>query len=367
MRILFLSHSYPPILGGIENQNYDLSQHLSKISDTTIIANKKGKKALLLFLVFSFVRSFFVMSKNDVCLCGSGILAPLAMILKFFHPRKHFYCVVHGLDITYATKKGILPFIYRIVNIPSLKSLDKLFMVGNATIEEAVRQGIDRKKCVFIPNGVDPKKLLGSYSRKDLQKLLQKNVSNKKVILRLGRFVPHKGTSWFINNIVPLLPEDIVFVAAGNRVSKNTAGDKDDFPVCQRAVEKNNLQDKVVLLPSIEWESVRTLLNTVDLVVSPNIKIAGAMEGFGINVIEAGICGRVVIASKLEGIADAIADGKNGIFTESENVEAWNRKILAVLDAGEEFSKQFGKRATDYVRENYSWNNIAQKYLEEMK
>lgn len=367
MRILFLSHSFPPIVGGVESQNYNLSKNLGASADVTIIANTKGKVVLPFFLLYTLARSLFAMTKNDVCLCGNGVLAPVAAALKFFHQKKRFYCIVHGLDITYADRSGFLPFIYRNINVPSLKKMNRIFTVGEATIEELFRHNIPRDLCKFIPNGVTPEDLRKKHTRKDLEELLGINIENKKVVLRLGRFVPHKGTSWFIENVVPSLPESTLFVAAGNRVSKNTAGDKDDFAICEKLIKEKRLEKKVLLLPSIPWDSVKVLLNTADLVVAPNIKVPGTMEGFGINVIEAGVCDRVVLASNLEGLASAIKNGENGILVEPGDAEQWKKKIKAVLEAGDDFAEEFGKKTGAYVMKNLTWKAVAEKYLEQMK
>lgn len=367
MRILFLSHSYPPLIGGIENQNRDLSEGLKKIAKVKIIANSKGKHWLPFFVPVAFMKSLFLMTKYDTCLIGSGVLAPLGAVLRFFHPKKKFFSVVHGLDITYANKKGFLSKIYRNINIPSLKRLNQLFMVGNATIEEAVNVGIKRRQCTFIPNGVNTDKLKERHTRQELSKLFGKNTANKKVILRLGRFVPHKGTSWFIDNVMPKLSSEFVMIAAGNRVSKNTAGDQDDFIDCEQIIISNHLENRVKLLPCLQWKDVKTLLNTADLVVSPNIKIPGSMEGFGINIIEAQACERVVVGSNLEGIADAINDRKNGFLVEHENVEAWIKKINWIFKRSKKYRINFGKKAATYVQKHSSWDKICQRYLEEMK
>ncbi len=287
--------------------------------------------------------------------------------LKILFPLKKVFCVVHGLDITYGSQKGILPKIYAQVNIPSLKKLDQLFAVGNATREEALKVGIAPEKIDFIPNGVTIEDLYEKHDRKELEKLTGfRDLENKIVILRLGRFVPHKGTSWFIGNVMPKLAENVVMVAAGSRVGKS-AGNKDDFSACQSMIAQNNLYERVVLLPSISRQAVKILLNTVDIVVSPNIKIPGTMEGFGINVIEAAACERVVIASNIEGLKDAVQDGKNGFFAQAEDADHWIKKIEAIVEAGPDFRKAFGQKARKFVEENFSWDKICQTYLEKMK
>ena len=367
MKILFISHSYPPILGGVESQNYNLAKSLSEIAKVKIIANGKGKWWLPIFIPLTFLRAFFLMTNYDVCLMGNGVLAPIGSLLKFFHPKKKFFSVIHGLDITFANKKGLLPKIYKNINIPSIKKLDKLFMVGNFTIEESIKIGILKEKCVFIPNGVPIEGLKKECSRDELSKILGSEIKDKKIILRLGRFVPHKGTAWFIEKIMPRLSENVIMIATGHRVSKNTVGDPDNFEDCEKAIEENHLENRVRLMPDLPQEDLEVLLNTVDLVVSPNIHYKNSSEGFGINAVEAAACERIVIASNMQGLADAIKDGKNGFLVESENIDQWVKKINAIFSAGPEFSKSFGKMAGKFVEENFTWEKISRRYLEEMR
>jgi len=367
MKILFISHSFPPIIGGVENQNFQLTKSLGKLANVQVIKNTRGKIWLPIFIPLTFMKILFSPNSYDVCLLGSGVLAPLGNILSFFHPKKKFFCVTHALDVIFANKVGWLSKVYKAVNIPSLKKMNKLFMVGNTTIEEAVKLGIKKEKCKFIPNGINKSDLKEKHSRKELSQLFGKNTTDKKVILRLGRFVPHKGTSWFIENVMPALPENVVLIAAGGRVSKNTAGDKDDFINSEKAILKNRLEKRVKLFPSIPQKELKILLNTVDLVVSPNIKIPGSMEGFGINAIEAGICERIILSSDIEGLLDAIKDGKNGTLIESENAKAWITEIKKIIELKDSDVKRLGKKASEYVEKNYAWDKISKKYLKEMK
>ena len=358
-KILFISHTYPPIVGGVESQNYNLALGLSRIAQVKIIANGNGKWWLPVFLPVTFLRALFLMTMYDACLVGNGVLAPI--------PKKKFFSVVHGLDITFAHKESFLGRTYRTINIPALKKLDKLFMVGNETIKQAVKIGIPRERCVFIPNGVSIADLKKDFGRADLSKLLGEDMENKKVILRLGRFVPHKGTAWFIGNVMPKLErDDIIMIATGHRVAKNTAGDPDNFSDCEKAIQENHLEGRVKLLPNLPQSDLEVLLNTVDLAVSPNIQYGNSMEGFGINVIEAAACERVVIASNLQGLADAVKDGQNGFLVESGNAEQWVKKIEAIFAAGPEFQKTFGEKARKFVEENYTWEKISKRYLEEI-
>jgi glycosyltransferase involved in cell wall biosynthesis len=367
MKILFVSHSYPPIWGGVESQNFNLAENLKKFAQVKVIANGKGKIYLPIFLPLTYLRMLFLMFRYDACILGNGVLAPLGEGVKIFHRSKKFFCVVHGLDITFANKKGILSKIYKSVNVVSLKKLSKLLMVGNTTIEEAVRAGIGREHCVFIPNGINPDEFAEKHSREEMANVLDADISDKKVIFRLGRFVSHKGTSWFVARVMPNLPENVIMIAAGGRVGKRAAGDKDDFEVCEKIIKEKNLANRIWLFPNISEQKKKILLGAADLVISPNVKVPGTMEGFGINVIEASACGRVVVASALEGLKDAIKDGENGFLVEQGNANAWVQKINELFSLSDEERKEFGEKARKYTIEHFSWDKIAKRYLEEIE
>jgi glycosyltransferase involved in cell wall biosynthesis len=108
------------------------------------------------------------------------------------------------------------------------------------------------------------------------------------------------------------------------------------------------------------------LFNTADLFLQPNVKVPGDMEGFGISVIEAGACRLPVLAANIEGLRDAIKDGRNGFLVESGNASAFVEKINQLFNKGNP-RKIFGEETRKFVVENYSWKNIAQKYLEEIR
>jgi phosphatidylinositol alpha-1,6-mannosyltransferase len=363
MNILFLSKSYPPTLGGIEKQNYELAQALKEDNNVTIIANTRGKQFLPFFLPYVLIKSLLQLKKHDAVLVGDGVLSPIALILSLFAPKKIYASVIHGLDITFAQKKTLFGKIYRCINIPSLKQLDTLIAVGNETIERAVEAGIPREKCIFIPNGIYAQNVIAKRSRADLEKLLERDLSGKYVILRIGRYVEHKGVEWFIRNVMTLLGDDIIFVGAGGVVTSGKTGDSDFYPRCEEAVKENNLESRVHLLKNLPWKDMQTLINTADIVVSPNIRVKGSMEGFGINAIEAGVCERPVIASNLDGLKDAIKHNVSGILIEPENPQAYTKSIHELLNDKEK-RRSLGKSARKYILQNFTWKNIAKQYIQ---
>lgn len=351
IKILFISRAYPPVVGGIENQNFELSLWLPRFAEVKTIANKRGKKNLPLFIPYALLRALFLFKKYDVVLLGDGVLGIAGWVLKLFY-AKPVISIIHGLDLTY--KSNLYQKLW--VNF-FIKKLDKLIAVGNETIKAGVARGIPEEKFVFIANGVDTEKFLGNYSRKDLENVLEENLDGKKVILTLGRLAKRKGVAWFIENVMPQLPKNVIYVVSGEGPDKKNIIE---------AIQKNNLSGRIKLLGYVTDEEKIIFLNTCDLFIQPNIKVTGDMEGFGITVIEAGACRLPVVTSRLEGLQDAVKDGRNGFLLEPHDSKGYEKKISELLE-NDHYRKEFGKKAREFVIENYRWEIIARKYSEEIE
>lgn len=363
MKILFISRAFPPITGGIENQNAALAEWLPKHATVRTLANHGGKAALPWFLPMTLIQSLFLVRNYDAVLLGDGVLAPLGYILKLCYPKKRVASVLHGLDITFATKPGMLSRLYAVINIPCLKKLDLIITVSRETKETAEKAGVSPEKCIVINNGIDPKMLSGNFTRNELTELLGEDIQDKSVIVRVGRYVEHKGNEWFIRNVMPLLPDNVILVTAGAVVKKSTPGDADIYPACEKAVTELGLEKRVKLLTNLPWEKIKLLYHTADIVVSPNIIVPGTMEGFGISVIEAALCGRPVITSNLQGLKDAIIQDENGLLVEPGNALAWSGAITTLL-GNEHARHDLGTRAALYTEQHFHWNAISKQYVD---
>ena len=360
MKILFISRAYPPIVGGIENQNYDLSVWLGKIASVKIIANKKGRKFLPFFAPYALFYALFNLGKFDAILLGDCILSFIPFFTKLFS-KKPVLSVAHGLDVNYnsaslgvwyekilvATYQGLWVKIF-------LPRVDHCIAVGNETVRVLKSVNIAEEKITFIPNGIDITKFQNISIRADLEKFLGIDLNGKYVLMTSGRLAKRKGVAWFIRNVMPELPENIFYVINGDGPDKQNILD---------AIKETGLEKRVKPI-GYKGNDVRDMLfHTCDIFIQPNIKIPGDLEGFGLSVIEAAYCGIPVIAARLEGLKDAIKDNQNGFSIETEDVSGYLKKINELL-ADDEYRKNFGQRARQYVLNNFAWDKIAKRYLE---
>ena len=341
--MLFLSRAYPPVVGGIERQNYELSSALAEIAEVRVIANPRGKKYLPFFYLTAFFQALSMVRRYDIVLLGDGVLAPLGVILKQLS-GKPVCCIIHGLDITYRNS------LYQRVWVNwALNRLDRLFAVGNETIRQAATRGVDTSRCDFIPNGV----ILPAKAR-DEQRVSGETGFQ---LLTLGRLVPRKGVAWFIREVMPLLPEDIHYRVAGD------GPDKENISLARDELRR---PERVALLGPVSEEEKQRLLYSADLFLQPNIPVENDIEGFGLVVLEAAAVGLPVLASRLEGLQDAICEGENGLLVEARDAQGF-RDAIMTLHAEPEKRRELGQSARRYVARNCQWQHIASRYLDALQ
>jgi phosphatidylinositol alpha-1,6-mannosyltransferase len=349
MRILFISRAYPPILGGIENQNAALAKWLPKHAEVTTIANRRGKKFLPVFLPYATIVSLFLAPRHDVILLGDGVLGCVGWILKFVYRKKPVFSIVHGLDMSYSSSFYQALWVKRF-----LPSLDGLIAVSCATRDLGVARGIPVGKFSVVPNGVEPIDDLQIFSTKDLEVFLGMPISGRHILLTVGRLAKRKGVAWFIRNVLPSLPQDTLYLIAGSG--------PEEKPV-RSAIRESGMEARARLLGRVTDYDRLMLLRTAHLFIQPNIAMKHDIEGFGIALIEATAEGLPVIASRLEGLQEAIADGQNGILVESENPESFKAAIDKLL-SDESERKRFSVQARAFTREHYHWEKISAQYID---
>jgi glycosyltransferase involved in cell wall biosynthesis len=90
----------------------------------------------------------------------------------------------------------------------------------------------------------------------------------------------------------------------------------------------------------------------------PNVVIPGDMEGFGLVALEAAVTGLPVVAARLDGIVDAVHDGKNGLLVETGDAAGFTNAVLEVL----EYSPKQRGAIRGYTLSHFSWQAMAEAY-----
>lgn len=326
MTVLFISRKKINQIGG-----------LSKFA-TELIAHYPQKHYLLSPNKLELIPQLPFLKINLIHLTDATLL-PIGFLLKFLL-KIPFTVTIHGLDLFWKN------YFYQ-------KMLKILLPKASAII--------------FDSPG--PKKLLSSFKSTDIRIInpgisisqLQKkeptilpNHKGKIFLLTVGHLIERKGQYWFIEKVLPKLPEEFIYLVVGK-------GRK--FSDIQKLIRRLKLNSRVFLLGSLNHHQLGYVLAKTDIYVCPNQEIKGDFEGFGIAAGEAAACGLPVVASNVDGIPEAIKHGKNGLLTDPtpiafiKTLTGLNRKKRQLL----------GQKARLFTLKHYTWKKTIKKYLRVFK
>ncbi|NGP88283.1 glycosyltransferase family 4 protein [Aliifodinibius halophilus] len=288
-------------------------------------------------------------SDADIILFSSMVTASLAFFIrhKITIPM---VTINHGRDVTLPVK----PYQWFVPKV--FDNLDGVISVSRATRDECIARGMEPEKGVALPNGFDFNKLNNFPDKKESRNRLQRNfripLESHTMLLTVGRMVKRKGHEWFIREVMPKLDERVVYV---------TVGDGPEYDSIVKAAEGTSFRDRIFILGRQPDEVLQQAYAAADLFVMPNVPVPGDMEGFGIVLLEANMAETPAVAANLEGIKDVITQGKNGYRVPALDAETFAAKIDEVLTGPLE---QFSKGTRTYVQEQFSWQHVAQQYVD---
>ena len=340
MRVLFVTRKYPPRVGGMESLSYGLTTGYPEPKG--LLALRRSQKHLVWFLPYALVRVALTAHRYDVVHLGDALLSITGLVPRVVLGRR-IAVSVHGLDLTFPNRlyqAYLKHFLRAHVFIANSESTRKL----------AESRGLDNVRTITI--GV-PEHYFSLPRRARLDDDFERRRQGRVVLLTVGRLVRRKGVAWFVRHVLPRL-EGVLYVVVG-------VGPEHD--AISSAAAEVGAADKVWLAGKVSETGLLDLLSTSDVFVMPNIEVPGDVEGFGIVAIEAAASGLPVVAARLEGIPDAIADGHNGTLVESGNVEQFVAALWELV-ADEAERRRRGERGRAYTREHNSWPKIIERYVE---
>ena len=367
MRVLFVSHSLPPSdrpmdnIGGMQRVAIDLHDslvpHRGAEVRTLVLrspwSQRHWRTPLFMAQAIRDIRRMAERREIDAVLFSSMVTGALAVPLKR-HLRKHGVisaAIANGLDAT--TPTWPYPQFVRMV----FDSLDLVLPISNATADACRARGLSPDKCSVVLLGIKLDRFQPPASRPESRREMLARfgigMSPRLVLCSVGRLVPRKGVAWFVDNVMPSLPPDVLFLVAGEGAERQRI---------ETLIAKHELRDRVRLLGAISDEYLEKLYQGSDLFLMPNVPVPGDMEGFGLVMVEAGLCGLPVIASRLEGITDVVTEGANGHLIETGDARGFISAINQYYDAPYELASA-SVRAREHVEATFGWGAVTDRYI----
>lgn len=375
LRLLFVSHSFPPAdrplsnMGGMQRVATELYEALRKRTDLDLSAHLLQRSWTRHWIEGPFylaqgrrlIRRLAERREIDAILFSS-IVTPALMFLPKQLLRENGIAtaaIVHGRDVT----TPVLPY-QRAVR-RAFDVLDAVLPVSRASAGVCRERGVPDDKLHVIPNGINLRRFRPLADRETMRRELLQTFPTMPpppeeglLLCSVGRHVPRKGFAWFIDQVMPLLPEDVHYWIAGNGPEAENI---------QAAIAQRGLEHRVRLLGRISDAALEALYRGSDLFVMPNVPVRDDLEGFGVVMLEASLGGGLpTIASNLEGIRDVIAEGVNGHLVESGNAWAFSEAIMAYYH-NRPALEAASRRAAAYTAENFCWSAIADRHVQVLR
>jgi phosphatidylinositol alpha-1,6-mannosyltransferase len=372
VRILYVSHSFPlpgdPLsnVGGMQRlaqgQYAALAGHPAVEMHSLLLQTSwKGTPyrmppfmASLLWRIPRIVKREGI----DVVLHSSMVTAAFTpMLARSIHAAGAIVAAVPvGRDVTLPAI-GYQWYVRRV-----LRSLDTVFPISRATAQECLQRGMEPSRTHVVPCGVDTAVFNAPDDRRAARRELLHAIGESSatipddalILVSVGRHQERKGFAWFTDHVMPRLPDDVIYLVAGEGPMT---------PRIRHAIDRHGLHERVRMLGMVAEETLRQLYRGADLFVMPNIHVEGDIEGFGVVMLEAGMCGMPVLAADLEGISDVVQEGQNGHLVPSDDADAFVEQVMRYR-GDRTLMTAASRRAAPYTERNFSWPAIADRYVQ---
>lgn len=247
----------------------------------------------------------------------------------------------HGVrPLTFFPEKHILKWCYR--------RAKKIIVPSAFTREKILAYAGERYPIDIIHNGVNYARFAAPADPESVRA----RYPGKKLLLTVGGLWGRKGHDLALRALPQILARhDVAYVIVGD-------GNK--------RAELEELARSLGIRHAVDFAGRRAGAELVSHFQACDIyvhtpKVTGLkFEGFGIVYLEAGACGKPVVATDAGGIRDAVLDGETGLIAPDGDSDAIARHVITLLD--DPFrARTMGEAGRDYAQK-HDWNRIAEQF-----
>ena len=279
--------------------------------------------------------------------CGrvipEGVIARALKLLA----GARYNCFVHGEDVeTAATSREHSLLVKNVC-----KNASMLICNSENTANIVRKLGFDSgSKCEVLHPGVDTSRF--EVAAPDTSFRQKMGWSGKRVLLTVGRLQRRKGQDFLIKSMPALLNEfpDLFYAVVGR-------GECYDELIS--LVDQHELHDKVCVYPDMDDEALIKCYQQCDIFILPNRTIGNDIEGFGMVLVEAQVCGKPVIAGDSGGTRETMNIGKTGHIIDCSSTENLLNGLSPILRNREIVDGEVD--IADYAKNRFNWDQHVAK------
>ncbi len=367
MKVLMLTPSYYPIVGGTERVVENLARSLN------------GNQVHADIMTFNMAKKWHPIWKNEVrgdnckvyriaainvfqglnlnpleMLLGSSVM-PNPVFLRYLND----YDILHFHDdvdmsfpvYSYLVKKPKIFQCHSLANTyRSYKNrffaktvfgriADTYTCVSGQSKNLLVNLGISKSRVFQLPNGIEPDRFKPGKSKID------------NMLLHVGRGVRTKGLSVLLKSLKYL----------EEPVRLKIAGPIGDIQYMNEIIGSNPKQKvgihEIEFLGYVTDDKLLELYQTASIFVTPSLE-----EEFGIVNLEALSCETPVVATGVGGITEIVKDDINGLLVPPNDPKKLAEAIRKLLK-NKELREEYGRNGRRTVKEHFSWDSIAKQLI----
>lgn len=371
-KILFVTNDFGPRAGGIESFIMGLVERLPKDS-VTVFTSSQGDtssydtkwrqdygvdvirdRSKMLLPTPRVARTLKkIAQEREFATACFGAAAPLGLLASVLRKAgiTRIISLTHGHEVWWAK---VFPFSLAIRRIGN--TVDVLTYLGEFT-RRNISLALSPKaqaEMVRIAPGIDISHFSPEAGPSQLRNDL--GLSNKSVIVSVGRLVPRKGQDRLIEAL-PIIRKSIP------NVHLLLVGEGSYRKTLEKLVVQKQVKDLVTFVGRVSYAQLPAYFRCGDIFAMPSrSRMAGLeVEGLGIVYLEASGCGLPVIAGNSGGAPDAVVDGVTGIVVDGTNINDIAAAIVRVLSDPAKM-KAMGTVGNEWVASGWSWEIWASKF-----
>jgi glycosyltransferase involved in cell wall biosynthesis len=356
-RVLFLTESFHPVLGGGEGHVRDLSRRLAASGMPATVVTRRGQRAWPARESMDGVRVVRVPPAGPGR-AGKYAMVPAALLALGRESPAYDVLVVRGTRVlglpgllaARAARKPVVlqpevngemtgevytwgtaldrPLPRRAIRTVVaarnriLRDADAFVAMSRLIRDEIVACGVAPERVRHIPHGVDTDRFRPAdpAERQELRRRLGLPPDGL-IVIFTGRLLRGKGVESLLDAFQePRAHLLIVGSGGGQALSVEDA--------IRERIARGDLPGRVIMTGRVD--NVEDYLRASDIFAFPSV-----FEGLGLSLIEAQACGLACVASRTGGIVDVIEDGTNGVLVNPGQANELAAALGALLSSDE--------------------------------
>jgi len=365
MRVVMLSNSFPPQIGGIQEHVSNLAQTLARQGHQLKIVTVRRNKSERVRDNFAGLDVVRVPQLNLPKTLTAQYLAIttallIAMRLRGQADVVHYHTFWPDAFTAFVVNKFV-PTVYTahesrfllMAEQPRSRRWLKLalrpfqgVLAPSTELLEVTRQlGVSPEKSAFIANAVDARKFRPDVSSESVRARYGVPADHC-LILCPRRLVPKNGLEFLIESLPSIR-------RCFSGVSVLIAGDGPEREKLEARVRELGLGDSVIFAGSQNNDELPEFYAAADVVAIPSLKEATSIAG-----LEAMASACAVVATNVGGLPEIIEDGVSGLLVPPRDPEALAQAITRLIETPE-LRKQLGLAARARVEQKFTWEQVA--------